>query len=271
MKSTQYVDQECAMFAAPPINELVLGIYYPAIIELKAQHIGVYWKTISDRYPNCEQQSVVGIQAEGQSLIVPQQVPDELFPLPRFWFSSKENTLIQVQRNGFLVNWRRDSKDDEYPRYDHMEKLFWRELENYKDFVQSIGGAINTVRRCELVYTNLITPNVYYTNHTTLGRVIPPVASLTEAAIEGTVLSGINATVVYEVNNHLAIESVIRSGRRADTMETAAMLDLKLYGAPNDFSFEGAEEWFQEAHKTAYKAFRAYTDEKVQTEIWRRS
>jgi hypothetical protein len=46
-------------FQSPPINELVIAIYYLPITELKAQHIGIYWQRIYDKYPICEQQSPI--------------------------------------------------------------------------------------------------------------------------------------------------------------------------------------------------------------------
>jgi len=38
-------------FANPPINELVIALFYLPIMEMKSQHIGLYWNRIRDRYP----------------------------------------------------------------------------------------------------------------------------------------------------------------------------------------------------------------------------
>jgi hypothetical protein len=38
--------------------------------------------------------------------------PGEVFPLPRFWFVAKdEATLLQVQKNAFLFNWRKNDME----------------------------------------------------------------------------------------------------------------------------------------------------------------
>jgi uncharacterized protein (TIGR04255 family) len=41
-------------FSNPPINELVIAVYYAPLLEFKAQHIGMYWDTVRERYPICE-------------------------------------------------------------------------------------------------------------------------------------------------------------------------------------------------------------------------
>ncbi len=162
-------------FKHPPINELVIGIYYVPVIELKAQHIGIYWDSIRQRYPNCEQQPPIVIQVEGQPSALIPDVPGEIFPLPRFWFSSNaHSTLIQIQRNAFWLNWRRGPNDD-YPHYEPVEKDFWREFDAYKDFIHGIGGTLDVVQRCELSYINLISPNAFFSNPAELGRVLPPI------------------------------------------------------------------------------------------------
>ena len=52
-------------FQSPPINELVIGIRFPPVLELKAQHIGIYWQSIRDRFPECVQQPPHIVVAEG--------------------------------------------------------------------------------------------------------------------------------------------------------------------------------------------------------------
>src|ERR1700741_2913139 len=95
-------------FEKPPINELVVSLFYLPIPELKAQYIGRYWERIREKYPRCDQQSVVVSPSEGPSPSLFQEVPGEVLPLPRFWFMSDTHPmLVQIQRNAFMLNWRR--------------------------------------------------------------------------------------------------------------------------------------------------------------------
>src|SRR5882724_7918031 len=133
-------------FENPPVNELIIALFHVPITELKAQHIGLYWDRIREKYPLCDQQPIVTLpEPQASSLLA---AWGELFPLPRFWFHNTTHpTLIQVQRNAFMLNWRRSTvglSDSEYPHYEAVAKDFWEELEKYKDFVQeAVGGNLD--------------------------------------------------------------------------------------------------------------------------------
>ena len=132
--------RERIKFEDPPVNELVVSLFHLPILELRAQDIGVYWSRIRERYPLCDQQNVVASQLDPQPFI---QAPGEVFPLPRFWFySNSHSTLIQVQRNAFMFNWRRlqGAPAGDYPHYETVVGGFWQELDSYRTFIQETTG-----------------------------------------------------------------------------------------------------------------------------------
>jgi uncharacterized protein (TIGR04255 family) len=258
-------------FANPPINELVISLYHIPVIELKAQHIGSYWDRIRARYPLCEQQQpVINLPEAAQAFV---QAPGEVFPLPRFWFyNNTDPTLIQVQRNAFMLNWRRAtaSPDTEYPHYEVVAKNFWEELENYRNFLQElIGGKLDPIQRCELTYINIITASEFFAAPAQLGNVFPALASLSELEADNRQLAGITATVTYRVNPTLLIDLAIRLGQRADTNELGVICELKAHGVPSDLSLDGARAWYDTAHDATYRLFLDATAKAVQETIWK--
>jgi uncharacterized protein (TIGR04255 family) len=259
-------------FENPPVNELIIALYHLPLTELKAQHIGSYWDTIREKYPLCEQQPVVTLPEPQQQPFL--ETPGELFPLPRFWFHNTAHpTLIQVQRNAFMLNWRRSAaglSDSEYPHYEAVAKDFWEELENYKGFVQkAVGGKLDPIQRCELTYVNIIVPNELFGNPAELVKVLPSLASLYDLQTEDRQLAGIISTVVYRVTPTILIDLAIRLGRRADTNEPAAILELKAHGVPTDLSLDGAQTWYDAAHDATYRLFLDATAQAVQEKIWK--
>jgi uncharacterized protein (TIGR04255 family) len=262
--------KERIKFENPPITELVVSLFHLPMPELKAQHIGIYWDHIRKKYPLCQQQSVVVNPSDPQPFM---EAPDELFPLPRFWFSSDDHpTLVQVQRNAFMLNWRRlpSAPQGKYPHYETVIKDFWQELEDYNAFLQEcIGRKLDPIQRCELTYVNLITPNQIFANQGQLMNVLPPVASLYDIQTDNRQLAGLNATATYQVNPSLLIDLAVRLGRRSDTMEPAAALELKAHGVPSDLSLDGARAWYDSAHDATYKMFLDATAKQVQETIWR--
>jgi uncharacterized protein (TIGR04255 family) len=250
-------------FENPPINELVIAIYFEPIIGLKAQHIGKYWDTICNRYPNCEQQAPLSFMG------FPSEAPGEIFPLPRFWFHSGQGTpLVQVQRDAFIFNWRTDGKD-KYPHYENVKKKFVVELTNYIEFVRNvIGYELKGVLRYELTYINVISENELWSGVSDVGKLFPPLSSLSSFHEESRKLVGLNCTSTYVLAENLFADSAVRFGKRIDTQQSAAILELKAYGAQG-LSVEAALAWYDDAHDATYKMFLDFTDQTMQRTIWK--
>jgi uncharacterized protein (TIGR04255 family) len=256
-------------FRHPPINELVIGVYYPPVHEVKAQHIGMYWDSIQERYPNCEQQFPAAIPFEGQPPTLMVEVPGEVFPLPRFWFSSPSHpTLIQVQRNAFILNWRH-AREEEYPHFENGEKDFWKEFAEYRKFIDGIGGKVDAVHRCELTYINLIGSSDFFSKPADIGTVLPLAAGVTGVQNDERRLVGLNVSATYQLNDNLLVDSTAKLGQRLDTRETVAILELKAHGGPRDLSLEGAADWFKTAHDATYELFLSLTNKDVQQTVWK--
>jgi uncharacterized protein (TIGR04255 family) len=268
MESSDTTDKRIK-FENPPINELVIALYHLPIVEMKSQHIGLYWNRIRDRYPQCEQQSIILVSSPNTQPL--QEVPGEIFPMPRFWFSSEAHpTLIQIQRNAFIFNWRRLATN-EYPHYETVITDFARELEDYKTFLQEeFGRGLDVIRSCELTYINIISPSEFFANPAQLPNVLPPIAGLSDLQTDDRQFIGINATTTYRVNPTLRIDLTIKLGRRTDdTQEIVAILELKAHGVPIDLSLEGARSWYDSAHEATYKMFLDATAKQVQERIWK--
>jgi uncharacterized protein (TIGR04255 family) len=77
-------------------------------------------------------------------------------PGPRSWFiSSSGSKLIQVQRDRFIVNWRKADADKTYPRYEReMRPRFEHEWREFQDFVREIDLGPMDVQQCEVTYVN---------------------------------------------------------------------------------------------------------------------
>ena len=253
-------------FENPPINELAIALFHLPITEMKAQHMGLYWNRIRDKYHDCVQQQPI---IANLSDAFP-ETPGEVFPLPRFWFSSSAHpTLIQIQRNAFILNWRRGTTS-EYPHYETVVKEFWQEFDRYKSFVQDLGGkSLEIIQRCELTYVNLITQSDVFSSPDQLKNILPPIASLSDIQTDNRKMAGLNATITYRVDATLLIDMAVRLGHKPDTKEPVAIIELKAHGVPSDLSLEGTRAWYDLAHEATYKMFLDATNEEVQKLIWK--
>ena len=256
-------------FKNPPINELVIAMYHLPVTEMRAQHIGIYWQRIRDRYPICEQQPPIASDTPAELAMTLQNMAGEVYPLPRFWFSNADQpTLIQIQRNAFILNWRKGANNS-YPHYEEVEKNFWKEFAEYVSFIQeTLGNKVDVVSRCELTYIDIIEKNDLFSSPAELKNVLPLVASQCDVQSDRRKFVGINSAVTYRINENLLIEISTKLGKRVDTKEMVAMLEMKAHGTPTDISIEGARSWYQAAHDAIYETFLTITSKRVQQEVW---
>jgi uncharacterized protein (TIGR04255 family) len=151
-------------FDAPPVTEVALSVEFLPLANWRSPHAGRYWSRISAEYPKTEELPPLPSQIEkfGEELQQAQVSGPRLqFMDPnatRFWFIGDPGTrLIQVQRDRFVINWRKVTADEAYPRYEkEIRPRFEREWSQFKEFVyESRLGTID-VQQCEVTYVNFI-------------------------------------------------------------------------------------------------------------------
>lgn len=244
----------------PPINELVMGVYFrEPIVPLRAEHIGLFWNRIRSEFPNCSQQLMIG----GIEI----QVPEEIFPLPRFWFvSSDESVLIQVQRNTFLFNWRK--RDGEYPHYEQLKKSFDK---YYYEFIKFIGDEFSisepAIAKSELTYINMIEDQPYFQKFSDIGSVlpsfvVPPIPAGDQAGAD------FNVSYVYVIDAQLSLAVTAQSRRNRNSGKDVLYLELRSTGAPIGGSKVEADTLLDRAHDVIGETFNSLTSAKVQSEFW---
>lgn len=257
MKAPEILPQQRVKFKNPPINELVIGLYHLPIIELKAQHVGIYWRMIKDRFPSCEQQPPLGVEFTTQ-------VQGEIFPLPRFWFYRDHTSrLVQLQRDAFFYNWRRGS-ENAYPHYESVYKEFWSEFAIYQQFLEdTVSAQVSVIRSCELTYINIV-PASGWSKPSELGKILPSVAGFRTVETEEHVLIGLNSNAAFRIGESLQVDVSVKTALRTGNKEHVAILEIKGHGAPEGLSIEAASRWYDAAHEAIYQLFLAFTDKEAQ-------
>ena len=148
-------------FDAPPVSEVALSIEFLPLTNWRSPHSGLFWSIIKDEYPNTEVAPPLESQIEkfgeefwrhGPTVRLQIANPD----VSRFWFISSDKTrLIQVQRDRFIVNWRKIQGDEIYPHYEaDMRPRLGREWLRFKQFVADAGIGEISVQQCEVTYVN---------------------------------------------------------------------------------------------------------------------
>lgn len=193
-------------FESPPVGEVVLSVQFQRLAALQAAHLGQFWERIRADFPRTETHppvdAVVERFNEERTAARVRFQFRPIDPLPRAWFISTDDTrLIQVQADRFIVNWRRSSSGQTYPRFPQVKSFFARYWSEWKDFISTIGqsGSLE-VEQCEITYTNHIRREGVWNDHGEAYKVLRLVAPAPE-------LSGNIRSEFTSFSSHYVIEN----------------------------------------------------------------
>ncbi len=240
-------------FRNPPIDELVLGTYFPPIEKLQSQHVGRFWGASLADFPVCTQHPPIRTVVHNEG---------EPFPMPRFWLVSGDDaTLIQIQKDAFIANWRNRRGGGAYPHYEAVRRLFDTQFGKFSAFLlETIGYHLNDVVSAELVYINFL-PGYSLSN---LADALPPMGAI---AIPANLTSGevsLNANLQYDVDNDLSIQLNVASATRSADKVKGVRLEIRAQGVPTPANWTGVGGWFDKAHDAVGGAFLGLTSETLQ-------
>lgn len=226
-------------FSSPPVIETVIGVEFSPLKNWGAQHLGLFWSKIREEFPQFETQPPLASSAEGngEGAEIATSVIFKLLrksPNLRGWYvNESETTLIQVQNDRFILNWRKVTGDHEYPRYENtIRPMFWEYWDRFRAFLKAEGLGPPKVRLCEVSYVNHFLEGREWDSLEDLASIFdnwPAPLPFQSAAA----LTGVSATLSYEYpesRSRLAVQ--LESGKRRETDRRLLQLKLISRGAP---------------------------------------
>jgi uncharacterized protein (TIGR04255 family) len=260
-------------YESPPINEVVCGIQFERLEKFLNPYLGMLWEQYKPEYSEC--QEVAPLMPAIEKFDTPAQVATpyvDVPPLPRTWFIRSEgNSLIQVQRDRFLHNWREIRPDDEYPRYHHIIEEFQVLFAKFTSFLEEHNIGVVIPLQYELTYINLIPQGQGWNTIVDVEKVFP---NFTWQRREDSFLPS-PETVNWNTNFILPEQS----GRLHTRVQTALRrtdglpflrFELTARGIGEFNTLETMWNWFEVAHEYIVRGFAELTASEVQRQIWRR-
>jgi len=261
-------------FRKPPIDELVIGVYFDREIDgLRTQHVGLFWQKFRKEFPTARQRPVtvpVGGGAPGQVEIEFLSSDDEIVPMPRFWFEAADGvTLIQLQKNAFLFNWRK--REAEYPHFDVVKQGFDKNFALFTSFLSTeLSVPMAPIAIAELMYVNKIEECEYWLRPEDTANVLPNFRLPTADKPAVGTLDFVQSTRQSYAHD-LFLTTTVRSARSArDTRRPVLVFELRALGALGGVDKSAADEWFIRAHDTIGACFLAMTNPDIQARYWER-
>jgi uncharacterized protein (TIGR04255 family) len=254
-------------FKSPPINELVIGVYFEREIPLlRSEHVGLFWGEVRQDFPNIQRQLPVGAPVPQ---LFPQQISisSELW-MPRFWLESSDgSTLMQIQKNAFLFNWRK--KENDYPHFDAVKAAFDKNKKRFFKFLSDeLGEPEPKAKLAEINYINAIESSEYWKGPEDTVKVIPrfrvPVAEGSE-----TESPDFHQITSQRLATDLTLNTTVRTGRMVqDQTKPVLIIEYRATGLLPDP--DALDSWYGRAHDVIGHCFTKMTSEDIQKTYWQR-
>ena len=249
-------------FENPPVTEVVVSTYFnPPLSALRSEHIGLFWANIKEEFPVVRQQPPVGIG--------PETIPDEPFPMPRYWFIAEDDiNLIQIQRNAFMFNWRRRKED--YPLfYNDIKPTFDKYHGIFSEFIRRELG-VNEVSMdlCELAYINTLEQCEYWEGPQDTNKVIP-LFQMPKSGGDSSGFGEFTCNYAYEVSTDMQINLGIRTGIKVQQDSPVLMFELRASGRLGQVEKSRADEWFERSHAAVTRCFLDITSPTIRNRYWK--
>ena len=191
---------------------------------------------------------------------------------PRAWFERQDETsLIQIQRDRFLYNWKKVHDEDEYPHYENVIKKLRAVLSRFEFFLTSNDlGRIEPLQY-ELTYVNHILRGHGWNALTEIGKVFPDFAWRHDQKRFLKNLEGVNWHSTFRLPNGAGrLHSRIRHGIRKHDRHPILLLEFTCRGIGESTTTDAMWQWFDLAHEWIVRGFADLTADEVQKSIWGR-
>lgn len=249
-------------FAHPPLDEVVCGVHF-AGVKWSDIHFGLFYAEVRRRYPHFQRRPPLSLfENRGSEGLQIELMTEPRLPL--LWYESPDSPfLLQVQKDAFFVNWRRQSGTFTYPHFHTREvgeqgvwDRFITEWEGFRAFCEKQGIGSPEVLACHLAYINHMVHGETWDVPADLVRWFRLLAGVKESNPVDT----LNMTVIYRVRN-LPLRLNVRPAIRISDKKKLFIIDFIVTAKlPAD---SGLQAWFDEAHQVIRDEFLAQTTQEA--------
>lgn len=255
-------------FGNPPVTEVALSLQFDPLPGMQIHHFGLLWSQYRDRFPRVESHPPIerSVEVFQREPVLQPSVTFELvnpFMTPRVWFVNEARSeLLQIQRDRFIVNWRRVRADDKYPNYDYIRSILEREYAIFSAFVTENKLGEIAFNQCEVTYINQVQPCDVWDKHSQVGRVLNVMApEFKDEKLPTPELFRFSAQYVmgHPDSPIGRLHLDFQPGFRASDRKPIFAMNLTARGKPQSASFAGALEFLDAGRSNIVRGFRALT------------
>ncbi|HET6841536.1 MAG TPA: TIGR04255 family protein [Candidatus Angelobacter sp.] len=238
-------------FKTPPAIETLMGLYFAPLKGWQTPYFGLFWNEIRQDYPKVEVQPFLvpdqALRVELKSEKARLEITGEV-PVRWLYFHRSEKTLIQVQSDTFMQNWRKRNDKDPYLHYSDLRPSFANMWKRYCKFLRINKVTVPVVRECEVTYVNHIDKGSGWNSLRDLSNVVSCWSSVTSSGFLPSP-DIISFNLVYPIRKkngrlQVTLQPGIREGQ--ETLQLTLMAKCKPESsAPSELlnALDLAREW----------------------------
>lgn len=259
-------------FDKPPVVEVACGVLFVSPGPISTAHIGAFWERVKSTFPRVDDAAPLSPIVELQVQPVTGFEWSELPPMRRTWMlSANGSSLIQIQQDRFLFNWKRTLDQDVYPSYENVMADFERYFSEFMSFLEGVGVTRPTCRQFDLTYINFVPSNLGL-DKVGVAKILVDHQRLQSEDRFLPEPEAFNWTSSYSLPDgmgrlHVSAQSAVSSS----TAEKAVRLDMVARGMPKGDSAAAMRQWFDLAHEWITQGFADSTSEELQRDFWKRT
>jgi uncharacterized protein (TIGR04255 family) len=268
--------QKLPKYAEPPVIEVVCGVLFTSIHGLLAPHFGLLWEKLRPEYLECQEVAplVPLIERFDELPEVGLELSDRP-PLPRIWFLRTDGSIVQVQRDRFLYNWRKIQPEVDYPHYPEVIERFETYLSTFRAFLNEHNlGAVEPLQY-EMTYVNHIPQGPAWASMSEIGKVFPDFSWQSKSPSGHTArflsaperIDWRTSFLLSDTTSRLHVH--MQMGQLPQTGLPVLRLELTVRGIGATQSLDTMHQWFDFAHETIVRAFADLTSEQAQKDVWK--
>ena len=251
-----------------PLNEFSIVLHFdPSLQSLRNQHVGLLWARIRNDFPAVKQ--IPPSFGHSNSM---HRLDDELFPMPRYRFVSKNEEIndLELQRDAFALTWNRN--DSMMP--DFGEKILPAFLKYFRIFEEFARKDLSmddiSIDACELNCEYIVKPGEHWRSSEDTAKIVPSF-KMPGTGRDTDSLEWFACNYVYSHENELQLRVIIHPSEiKAESETPNLVLDIAArteQGKKYDES--GARAWIGRANDAIATCFANVTSEKIQLALWK--
>lgn len=262
-------------YERPPVIEVVMGVQFDLMPDFKATEVGLFWHQVQKDYPSASEAPALNQLTEAFEKVGATAKPQIEFlrtpPLPRVFLASKDDTwLIQLQRDRFLHNWRKQNDEDRYPKFPEVSRKFWSAWHSFLEFCDKRSICRPEINQLEITYINLIPSGEGWTTIKDVGSVFVPLQWRDKNAFlpEPETLQWKAAFGLPDKQGRLHI-SISYAIRQIDN-RPSWLCEITTRGRPKACDEKTLDTWFEMGHEWIVKGFSELAPIQFQNDVWGR-